>query len=362
MNETTAKVSLSDLGFDDFSQKNPDEQNNADLVPARIISQHKGAYVLRNDRGEFLAKIKGRLVFESSSKEDYPVVGDWVWIEILDDTQALIHEIFPRKTILGRKAIGVSSVQLIAANVDVAFIVQSPDRDYSLNRYERYLSLVKNSNIEPVIILNKSDLLSPIDFAEISLELETRFPEVSVYAVSAVNLDGVEDIKATIKAGTTYCFLGSSGVGKSSLINAFIGEDIQKTGEISESANRGKHVTTHRELFVLSSGGLLIDNPGMREIGVLDSEEGINSVFDEINELSAGCRFSDCRHMDEPQCAVVAALEAGDLSKEKYDNFVKLSKENEHNTMNNFERRNKDRKFAKFLKNSKKDLKKFRGR
>lgn len=358
MDKTIKKLKLKDIGYSDFFEDNRKSTVDNTLTPARIISEHRELYVLRNETSELSAKITGKMMFTALSREDYPAVGDWVLITILDKKQAIIREILPRKTVLIRKSASRSATQIIASNIDTAFIVQSPDRDYNLNRFERYLSLAESGNIKPVIVLNKTDLISESDL-ELKLgELKTRFKNTDTYAMSTVTGKGSADFKRNIKLGVTYCFIGSSGVGKSSIINMLIGENLIKTGEISSSTNRGKHITSHRELFILEKGGLLIDNPGMREIGVLDSEVGIQNVFSEIHDLSIKCKFSNCTHINEPNCAVLGAINSGMLDKDRYDNYIKLLKENEYNTMTKLEKRKEDQKFGKFIKTAKKTNKK----
>ena len=336
------------------------DEKDRSLIRARIIAEHKEAYILRSGSTEWSAKITGKMRFTASTREDYPAVGDWVLITPIDKEQAVIREILPRKTMLKRKSAGKTDVQIIASNIDVAFIVQSPDRDYSLNRFERYFSLAESGGIKPAVVLNKIDLIDDLDLEWRISEIKDRFKGTDIYATSAVTGKGMAELKKDIRKGLTYCFLGSSGVGKSSLINAFMGENLMRTGEISSHTERGKHITSHRQLFVLENGGFLIDNPGMREIGLLDSKTGIKSVFSEIQDLSKRCRFSDCTHTHEPGCAVLKAVKSGDLDKRKYENYIKLIKENEFHTMTRLEKREKDRDFGKFIKKVKKQIKKYK--
>lgn len=353
------KIKLKNLGYSDYFENSYSSKDHQDLLPARIIAEHKGLYILRNETHEFSAKITGKMMFSASSREDYPAVGDWVLTKKSDENSYVIKEILPRKTMLQRKSSGGFDSQIIASNIDVAFIVQSPDRDYSLNRIERYLTLVKTGNIKPIIVLNKIDLISDVDLEMKISEIKTRFDNIDVYVTSAVSRKGIDDLKNSIKEGLTYCFIGSSGVGKSSIINTFLGEDLIKTGAISSHSNRGKHVTSSREIFILERGGLLIDTPGMREIGILDAETGIKDVFSEIDEMSKGCRFSDCSHINEPGCAVLESVSSEDLDQDLYDNYIKLLKENEYNTVSKVEKREKDKNFGKFIKTSKKIMKKY---
>ncbi|MCK9555935.1 ribosome small subunit-dependent GTPase A [bacterium] len=360
MKKDIIKINLEDIGYSDFFDANRKNKENKTLIPARIISEHKESYILRNETSELSAKITGKMIFTALSREDYPAVGDWVLITVLDKEQAVIREILPRKTVLIRKSANNSDKQLIASNIDVALIVQSPDRDYNLNRFERYITLAESEDIKPVIVLNKMDLLSNNELDTKIIGIRERFKNIEIYTTSIITGEGIADLKNSIKKGLTYCFLGSSGVGKSSIINSILGENLIKTDEISSCSNRGRHITTHRELFILENGGILIDNPGMREIGVLDSATGIKSVFSEIYELSKACKFSDCCHVNEPECAVLEAISSGSLDKSKYDNYIKLVKENEYNTMTKLEKREKDRKFGQFIKTAKKQMNKYK--
>jgi ribosome biogenesis GTPase len=357
MNKTIKIIKLKDIGYNDYFENSYVSMAKSGLSPARVIAEHKGWYILRNETAELSAKITGKMIYTASSREDFPAVGDWVLINLLDGEQAIIRTILPRKTVLARKTAGKSDTQIIAANIDIAFIIQSPDRDYNLNRFERYLSLVESRDIKPIIILNKTDLISESDLEIKLLEIKTRFNYTDIYGTSMVTGNGIPAFKESIKPGLTYCFIGSSGVGKSSIINMLAGKDLIKIGEISSHTQRGKHITTHRELFILDNGGLLIDNPGMREIGVLDSEIGIKNVFSEIYALAKECKYSDCTHTNEPGCVVVIAANSGALDKDQYDNYIKLVKENEYYSMTKFEKREKDREFGKFIKTAKKQIK-----
>ncbi len=358
MNRNKGEIKLEDLGYSDFFEEcrkvNPDK----DLLPARIVAEHKESYVLRNEINEFSATVTGKMMFTASSRQDYPAVGDWVLMSFPEGENAIIHEILPRKSVLKRKSITSPDAQIIAANIDFAFIVQSPDRDYSLNRMERYFSIAESGNVKPAIVLNKTDLISEPELEFKRNELESRFPDARLFQTSIVTGKGVEDFVNFIEKGHTYCFMGSSGVGKSSLINILIGKDVIKTGEISSRTNRGKHVTTHRQLFVLKNGGLVIDNPGLREIGLIDAERGIANVFEDIAAFSESCQFSNCSHIHEPGCAVLLAVREGKLDEERYANFVNLVRENEYHSMSKLEMREKDRKFGKMIKQFKKHKKK----
>jgi ribosome biogenesis GTPase len=332
---------------------------------ARVIAEYKGAYKVKNENGEFLAKVTGRQMFTALSREDYPAVGDWVLIDELPESQAVIREILPRQTIIKRKAIGEKgATQIIATNIDIAFVVQSVGRDYNLNRFERYFAIISDSGIKPVAILNKVDLISKEELAEKLVQIKNRFPDINVVATSIVENDGLNELKNYIEKDKTYCFLGSSGVGKSSLINKLIGGDTIKTENISSYSGRGKHITTGRQMYFLparrrgeENGGILIDNPGMREVGMAGAGEGINDLFDEITRLSEKCKYTDCTHLHEAGCEVLAAVKFGKIAKDKYQNYLNLKKESEYYEMSEIEKKEKEKDFGKFIKRAKKSLK-----
>ncbi len=351
--------SLEKLGFNEYQKTTGITGDYGGLAPARVMAEHRGLYIVSTGGLEFSAKVTGSMVFSAESREDYPAVGDWVLISMSDEKHAVINSILQRRTILKRKTAGKESdMQIIATNIDTAFVMQSLDRDYNLNRIERYMALARSGDIETEIILNKTDIIEESRLILIRGEMKERFPGTIIYETSFASGKGIDALRAGIKKAHTYCFIGSSGVGKSSIINLLLKKEAMKTGEISIAVERGKHVTTHRQLLVLENGGLLIDTPGMREIGLLDSEIGIGDVFSEINKLSHKCRFDDCTHIHEPGCAVLEALRAGEIDEEKYVNYKKLLKENKHNTMSNIERKQSDRQFGKFLKNYNKHYKK----
>ncbi len=361
MNET---VKLEDLGYDDFFEANRQKAGWGGFSVGRVMVEHRGAYKVRSANGEYLARITGKQMFEAASREDYPAVGDWVALDELVEGQAVIRGILPRQAVIKRKygdknkAGEKDKTQIIAANIDIAFVVESAGRDYNLNRFERYFAAAAAGGIKPAIILNKVDLLPKEELEMKISEIKNRFNDADVIFTSTITREGLDELKAYIVKGKTYCFLGSSGVGKSSLINKLLGEDIIRTGEISAAVGRGKHVTTSREMYFLPDSGIVIDNPGMREVGMADSGAGIDKLFDEITALAEKCKFADCAHTHEPGCQVLAALADGRLDANKYANYINLKKEAEYYEMTELEKKEKDRKFGKFINNAKKQFKK----
>jgi ribosome biogenesis GTPase len=360
------KMKIEDLGWGEFFESNRKNLGLDSFEVARVIAEHRGAYKIKNANGEYLAKVTGKQMFNANSREDYPAVGDWVVITEADKEQATIQNILPRKTVMKRKygnknRIGEKNeVQIIAVNIDVAFIIESVDRDYNLNRLERYFAIANDGGIQPAIILNKIDLIPQKELEAKIGEIKDRLVGIDVIATSTLTDEGLINLKKYITRGKTYCFLGSSGVGKSSLINKLLGEDVIKTKSISEVSGRGKHTTTGREMYFLENGGIVIDNPGVREVGMTDISEGVDNLFDEITALAQNCKFVDCTHMHEPGCAVLKAVKSGQVNEGRYTNYVRLKREVEHFEMTEVEKKEKDRQFGKFLNQAKKDLKNFR--
>lgn len=353
------KIRNEDLGYDAFFDSSYRKLGRKNLSVARVTVEYRGAYKIKNEEGEYLAKITGKQMFNASRREDYPAVGDWVAIVPLDKEQAVIQKILPRRTIIKRKNINKSEAQIIATNIDVALIVESVGRDYNLNRFERYFAIANAGGIKSVAVLNKTDLIPKEELEEKISQIKSRFEGVETIFTSTVQDKGVQGLKEYLKKGKTYCFLGSSGVGKSSLINRLLGQDIIKTENVSFSADRGKHITTKREMYFLENGSIVIDNPGMREVGMTNLSAGIDDVFDKISTLSPKCKYSDCTHTHEPGCEVLKKLKSGDIDEGKYSNYINLKKEAEFYEMTDFEKRDKDRKFGKIIKKAKDDLKRY---
>jgi len=347
-------MTLEELGYNQELERYRVSNGLDSLGVARVIAEHKERYVVKNEVGEHEAEILGNLRYTAQGRADFPAVGDWVAISDYDEGKVLIHAILQRKSVIQRQAVGKrKDVQVIAANIDSALIVQAVDRDFSINRIQRYLTICHSSNVDPVIVLNKIDLVGEDETTRIIGEVQKRVADVPVYAVSNQSGEGIEKLKEIIVKGRTYCLLGSSGVGKSTLLNTIAGEQLMKTGAISEHSHRGQHVTTHREMQVLSNGGILIDNPGMREVGIADTSGGLETTFETILELSGQCRFKDCSHVHEIGCAVTAAVENGELDRSSYENYLKMEREKEHFEATIAEKRKKGKEFGKIIKHFK---------
>jgi ribosome biogenesis GTPase len=320
---------LETLGWDAAWAEQFDPYLADGLVPGRVAVQHRGAWDVLAAPGELRTDIAGRLVHEAPSPADLPVVGDWVAVAPRPDESAgTIQAVLPRRTRFSRKtAFTAVEEQVLAANLDVVFIVSSLNEDLNLRRLERYLTMAWESGARPVILLTKADLHSAPEAA--LAEVESVAYGLPVHALSARTGDGVADVLAYLQPGVTTALLGSSGVGKSTLVNRLTGEERLLTREIRDDG-RGRHTTTRRELVLLPGGGLVIDTPGLREVQLWEAEEGLEEAFDDVAELAAQCRFSDCAHETEPGCAVREALADGRLPRERWESYVKLQRELEH--------------------------------
>ena len=351
-------MTLEDLGYNHKFEKFRNEQGLVNFEIGRVIAENKERYIVKTEKGEYEAEITGNIRFTAKVREDYPAVGDWVAFTTHGAWSALIHKIFPRNSIIKRQAVGqLGAIQIIAANVDYALLVQAVDRDFNINRLERYLTICNTSNVKPVIVLSKTDLINDLRLKIILDSINERIKDVPVVAISNETNTGYEKLNTYIRKGKTSCLLGSSGVGKSTLLNKISGKARMKTDAISISTNKGKHVTIHRELFVLENGGIIIDNPGMREVGIADANSGLEITFDKIVNLSDNCRFKNCTHTNEPGCAVIEAVENGEIDKASYENYLKMKKEKMHFECTIQEKRRKDKEFGKMVKNFKKVMK-----
>ncbi len=345
-------MELLDLGFSDWFQQKQEELDKPSHSVARVTAVNRDGYLVRNENGEVLAELSGRLMFSAESSSDLPAVGDWVLVQYYNSgTLAIIDDILPRKSVLRRKTAGKKvNYQMIASNIDVAFIVQSCDFDFNLRRMERYLVMVNDGHIEPVVLLSKSDLVSQEDLAHRISEIKSASINCEVMAFSNETGLGLTQIRQVLEPGRTYCLLGSSGVGKTTLLNHLVGRDTFETNTVREKDGKGRHTTARRQLIVLDQGAMLIDTPGMRELGIIGVNTGIDESFSDILNLSAGCSFNDCTHTNEAGCSVLTALLNGELSNGRYQSYLKLIRESEHYQMSYVEKRKKDRQFGQFIK------------
>lgn len=349
---------LEDLGYNIDLETYRKEQNLEVFNVGRVISEHKDRYTVKAESAEFDSELIGNLRFTAESRYDLPAVGDWVAISEYDNGKALIHNIYPRHSIIERQAVGKSGYkQIIATNVDYGLIVQSVNRDFNINRLERYLTICNASNVKPILVLSKIDLINESELKQLLIQIKQRIKDVPLIAISNETLAGINQLSENIFKAKTYCLLGSSGVGKSTLLNKLTGKELMDTGEISKSIDRGKHVTSHRELIILDNGGILIDNPGMREIGLTETSVGLETTFDDIIEISKSCKFNDCSHTNETNCAVLEALNNGNINKDSYNNFLKMERERQYFESTIEEKRQKDKDFGKMIKNVKKQRK-----
>ena len=350
-------MKLEDFGYNEKLEKLRVENDLTSFEIGRVVSEHKERYIVKTEKGEFDAEITGNLRFSAKSREDFPAVGDWVALITYDSDFSIIHKILPRFSVIARQAIGqFGEIQIIATNIDYALLVQAADRDFNINRLERYLTICNSSKVSPIIVLSKIDLIDEHRASEILENIKARIKNIPVIAISNESRDGYDKLKMIIEKGKTYCMLGSSGVGKSTLINNLSGKAVMRTDTISQSTNKGRHVTSHRELVVLENGGILVDNPGMREVGIADSKSGLEITFDMIIELSQNCKFKDCTHTNEIGCSVLEAVENGEIDKSSYENYLKMEREKAYFEATIAEKRKRDKEFGKVMKNYKKDM------
>jgi ribosome biogenesis GTPase len=349
-------VKFEELGFNEWFQEKLKESEPSKFDLARVVSLSRDNYTVRNEDAEIPAEVTGKLLYGTESNLDLPTVGDWVFVEYFNEnTLAIIQEIFPRKSLLKRKAAGKRiAYQPIASNIDIAFIVQALDHDFNLPRLERYLTMVHDENIEPVVLLSKRDLVSEDELEQKISDIKSRNPDSVIVAFSNETGDGLDAIQEILKTGKTYCLLGSSGVGKTTLINRLVGEDLYATAAVREKDSKGRHVTARRQLIILDRGGMIIDTPGMRELGSIGVETGLETTFADILNLAQSCHYKDCTHLNEPGCAVLRAVKSGELDERRYQNYVKLRRESAYFEMSYLEKRNRDKKFGKMVKTVKK--------
>lgn len=349
------KNQIKKLGFGAWFQAHTFLPQFENCEIARVVGVYKESLTLSKGQKDIQAQLLGSVSYSAQSPLDLPTVGDFVAAQFYDEgTLAIVHGVLPRKSLLKRKTPGKKiQFQLIAANIDVAFIIQSLDEDFSLRRLERYLTMIYESHIVPVILFSKSDLLSLEEIREKILQVNETAPGVNVQAFSSETGTGIDEIKKILKPAQTYCLLGSSGVGKTTLLNHLMGSGVNQgfqTRSVRKKDHKGRHTTTNRLLIQLANNAMIIDSPGMRELGVFSVGDGLDETFSDISDLAQSCRFGDCSHMNQKECAVLEALKEGSLDPDRYQNFLRMKKESDFYEMSFLEKKKKDKQFGKMIK------------
>ena len=346
-------TTLERLGFDAWFRDRQPGPPPPSCSPARITAVDRERYLVRDAEGEIPAELSGAFRFAVETSLDLPCLGDWASVELHDARRlAIVHALFPRKSLLQRKTPGRRiDHQLVAANIDIAFLVQSCDGNFNLRRLERYLAMVHEAHIEPRMLLTKIDLSTPPEVDRRIREVRENNPGLTVHALSTLAGAGLDERRGTLEAGRTYCLLGSSGVGKTTILNHLTAERGEfATAEVREFDGKGRHTTARRQLIVLDQGAMLVDTPGMRELGAIGVGAGIEESFADIVGLASGCRFADCTHTQEVGCALLAAIERGTLSRPRLESYLRLVRESEYHEMSYAERRKQSRDFGRMVK------------
>jgi len=334
----------------------------SDFSVGLICAVHKNSYLVYFNGNPLRGELSGRMQFSAESAMDYPTVGDYVYFQITEDqTSLIIHELIPRYSALKRKLAGkLIDYQLLGANIDVAFIIQSLDQNFNINRLDRYLVMINEAGITPKILMSKADLQTGIEIERKIMLIGEAHPDIEAVAFSNVDMLGLNSIKNMLVQDQTYCLLGSSGVGKTTLLNQLIGKNLLVTEAVREKDGRGRHTTSARQLIFLANGARIIDTPGMRELGNFGNEQGLSSTFAEIESLADSCRYNNCSHEHEVGCAVLNAVANGELAQQKLANFLKMRREAAHYDRSYLEQRQRDKEFGKMCKAVMKDRKKDR--
>ena len=345
-------MNLEDLGYGDWFRAKLGENPMAETNIARVIAVDRDRYIIGSALGSIPAELTGRLWYCAVTTEDIPCVGDWVLVDYYDNSEhAIVHDMLPRRTILRRRSSGIRvDYQPIAANIDVAFIVQSCDVDYNLNRLDRYIAMTKDGGIDSILLLTKCDLVDEANLASMIAAVRKEH-RIDVVPLSSATGTGYERFRNILEKGKTYCLIGSSGVGKSTILNNLIGKVEFATNSVREKSGKGRHTTTRRQLVTLDNGALFVDTPGMRELGMLGFSLGIDEGFNDIAAIAEHCRFTDCTHTTEKGCAVLSSVAEGELTTERYESYLKLMKESKHYEMTYIEKRKKAKAFGKMVKN-----------
>ena len=345
-------IDLADWGYGAWHRERAESAPREGWDIARVLNVNRTNWTVQTSRGPMRAELSGRLSWTHETASDRPAAGDFVWVQIYDDGDwAMIDGLLPRRTVLQRKSAGeLVDVQVIAANVDFALIVQSCDRDFNPSRLDRYLVTVRECGITPRILLTKADLVSDETREAMKRELARRVPGIEPEFISAQNGDGIDELRASLPTGQTVCLLGSSGVGKTTLLNALLGEERFSTREVREDDHRGRHTTTRRHLEPIPGGALMIDTPGMRELGLLGADDGLGQSFSDIERLAEQCHFNDCAHECETGCAVQEAVEQGELDPGRLKSWKKLNRESERHELSLAEKRRRDKEQGKMYK------------